>query len=419
MTNITSAPRTNKTPAFYVPVNMDPKMIPRGQRQLAAYVLNLVHWKTACWQADRHGYVHLMNKFLTKIIPQAEWSPLRERLEGLGVLEIDSHYMKGLQAMGYRIPAEYRATRRVICSDPQLAERIAQAYRFESIPWLPVHKQLAAALNRLTMDMEHAARVIPALMPDDSKMDPAEYQRITWQQCERIADQDHHPVVCKYGRFHSMVTRLAKKLRPCLKLDGQPLVGVDLANSQPLILGIVARQYWSDKKVAHRLRERRYASNANPYNGRALRRVEATTEDLKCYLDICQAGQLYESLMQPGDDRDAVKTALLTALYGKNHWHGKLQDHYEQTYPSVARMLREIKRKNHARAAHLMQNAESSLFIGTIAANLLKHNPALPLVTIHDGLYTTDEYLDTVRQAVLDEFRKINIQPTLHEEHYR
>jgi len=405
--------------AFYVPKNVDPKTIPKGMRQCSAYLLNTIHWKRICWQADRRGYVRLMNEFIVRVIPQDMWPLLRTRLEGLGILEVDSHFVKGKRSMGYRIASEYRKTRRVACTDPRLAERIERAYRSETVPWLPVHKQLAASLDRLTMNMNQAAQIIPSLMPDDCEMDPAEYQRIAWHQCERIANQDHRPVVCKYGRFHTLITSLAKDLRPCLRLDGEPLVGVDLANSQPLILGILARQYWFSKQAAHRLRERRYTMNSNPYNGRQLRRAKAASDDLNRYMDVCQAGQLYESLMQPGDDRNKLKTALLTALYGKNHWRSRLRDHYEKTYPSVAQMLKQVKRKDHARAAHLMQNAESTLFIGTIAAGLLEHHPNMPLVTIHDGLYTTERHLDTVRQAIIAEFQKIDVHPTLHEERHQ
>lgn len=59
--------------------------------------------------------------------------------------------------------------------------------------------------------------------------------------------------VCRYGRFHSPVTRIPRELRCCFSVAGEGLVELDVTNSQPLFLGLLAREYHRDPKAGRRL----------------------------------------------------------------------------------------------------------------------------------------------------------------------
>lgn len=413
---------TNKPPAFYVPREMSPATIPKGQRQLAAFLLNLIHWKWVCWQADDAGYVRLKAEYVTKIIPPTVWPALRTRLEAMGIIEVDNHYVHGgrrPQAMGYRVTPGYHNTKRIECSDPVLARRIKRAYAADSVPWRPIHHHLRAQLDRVEIDLEKAERIITTMQPDNpEKITLTDYRHTLNGHAARIANGDHWLTVDRYGRVHTAITSLARELRPCLSIDGKRLVGYDLANSQPLIVGIVARQYHASRSTAKRLCGRTYQLKGNPYHRRQPEPVGATLGDLKRYIDVCERGQLYESMMVPGDDRDQVKTAWLTMLYGRNHWKGRLSNRLTDEYPSIATLLREVKKKDYRKAAHLMQNIEATVFIGTIANRIMQERPELPVVTIHDSILTTADGLEHVRRTIEKVFAKMNVRPTLKQENY-
>ncbi len=69
-----------------------------------------------------------------------------------------------------------------------------------------------------------------------------------------LASGDYRATVCRFGRFHTPVTRLPRELRCCLSVGGARLVNVDLANSQPLIFGVLARDWLAGTPSArHRL----------------------------------------------------------------------------------------------------------------------------------------------------------------------
>ena len=212
------------------------------------------------------------------------------------------------------------------------------------------------------------------------------------------------------------LTSLKKELRTCLKVNGQRLVGLDLANSQPLIAGLVAQQFHRSNKAAVRLRDRIFKDKSNPYHRRHLQQSDTDRLDLKRYIEICEKGQLYESLMENGDDRDRVKCRFLTSMYGKNNWCDPLKDRLTRLYPSVAGMLTFLKAHDYRHAAHVMQNAEAVIFIHSIADRIRQERPDLPIYTIHDSILTTPDTLDYVRSIILETFERLGVYPLLRPE---
>lgn len=79
-------------------------------------------------------------------------------------------------------------------------------------------------------------------------------------------------------------------------------------------------------------------------------------------------------------------------------------------------MIGDLKKQNHARIAWMMQNEESTLFIGRICRRLMKERPELPLYTIHDSLVTTERNLDFVERVAMEEFSTLGVSPTFKTE---
>ena len=130
------------------------------------------------------------------------------------------------------------------------------------------------------------------------------------------------------------------------------------------------------------------------------------------YIRVCEGGELYESLMCPGDDRDRVKRQLFRdVLFGRDKKRSALRDRFQRRFPSVAEMLICLKRRDYQRPAWLMQREESTMFIGRICRRLMEDRPTMPLATIHDSVLSTDEHIDFVRQVALEEFGRLGVRP--------
>lgn len=345
--------RRARTPAFYVPVKLNPELIPPEKWLFAAYFLNLLHWKWITWRADANGFIRLKWEYLTRVLPRPIWPELRTQLVALGVIEVDGHFHFRAggdhpKCMGYRLMPDYRKTKRILCTDESLARKIRAVYASDSAVHLPVQRWLNEKLDLLQFDMDMAQTIVAKMEPNaDSEISVTDYQKLLTEACKRIANGDHWLHCDRFGRVHTPITSLPKGLRSCLRIDGHRLVGLDLANSQPLIAGLVASQFHGSKATQARLRQRIFRAGANPYHCRKPRPAgrAANRPDLQRYMELCEAGQLYESLMSPDDDRDRIKRCFLTAMYGKNHWEDRLKKRLTSQYPSVAGMLWSLKAK--------------------------------------------------------------------------
>jgi hypothetical protein len=138
---------------------------------------------------------------------------------------------------------------------------------------------------------------------------------------------------------------------------------------------------------------------------------------LETFFVACQQGSLYEMLMCSEDDRQVFKKRFFAEVFfGRNQVESNVKYLFGLFFPPVARMLRELKRKDYRRSAWVMQSYEATIFIRVIAERIRRERPDLPVYTIHDSFLTVPDGIDYVEDVVRDEFRKIGIHPCLRRE---
>jgi hypothetical protein len=320
----------------------------------------------------------------------------------------------GEKSYGYRLAAAYLTVRRTVCTDPELNRKIWRYEQERDRALLPVHCWLRGHLGLLKFDAARARRIVATMHPDpDSELTLEEYQCALAGICHRMAAGDHWLVCDPYGRVHTPVTSLPRQLRCCLSVAGEPLVGWDVKNSQPLMAALLACRFVRSKDARHRLGRATFAGMGNPYCYESLGRAagrDAQPADLVAYLGSCERGEFYESF---GGDRDRVKRAMLTILMGPNHYRSRDKAAFEAKYPTVAEMLETLKRKDHCRAAWLLQNLEATLVIYGACRLVRDKWPDLPVYTIHDCLYTVPSGKRVVHNAILEAFARAGVQPRL------
>ena len=463
-----------KQAAFYVPDDLDLDTLLANHRWYGAYLLNLIHMRSAYWREDSEGYVRLKAEYIHKVIPQRLWRYVRNTLVGAGVVEWDQSFDKG-RSQGYRLRPEYRKTHRIVCLDDKLNRKIAKVYALEDRHRLPVHRWLEKNLERLRIDMEKTEGIIDTLKPKRQKHEYTieEYRQRVRDQVTLLRNGDYRCTVCRFGRFHSPITRLPRELRSSLSVDGVPLVNVDLANSQPLILGILVLQWLSGTKWARSRLRRLKFTNTNPYHStdqRIARSLYSTTfnsttsptpiptpipkpyygyrpavtpssdKDLgnvgaatvpPDHIEIMQQtqqGKFYESLMTEGElakgkkARSRLKVRFYRVLFGRNksryRYRNKLRARFRERYPTAAAVLKALKERNFRHSSHVLQNTEATMFIYRVCGRIMREKPNCFVATIHDSILTTPDNLDYVEGVIREEFARLGVSPTLRREIY-
>src|SRR5262249_39191973 len=138
-----------------------------------------------------------------------------------------------------------------VCDDPDINRKVARLRHDEDNYRQPVHHWLGSKFDRLTIDLAGAEKIIATLKRRKGKVGP--YRQGLRGHCERIASKDFWLYTDPYGRVHTPITSLKRELRSCLLVNGKPLVDIDLKCSQPLLLGVFARKYYSTPMERHRL----------------------------------------------------------------------------------------------------------------------------------------------------------------------
>ena len=145
----------------------------------------------------------------------------------------------------------------------------------------------------------------------------------------------------------------------------------------------------------------------------------ADNPDLASYLDECEQGEFYDSLMLPGEDRGRFKQRFFSdVLFGRDNYLSEMRDRFNEKYPTIASILAALKQYDFRRPSWLMQSRESTLFIGRVCRRIMKERPNSPLATVHDSFLTTAEHADYVEAVALEEFAKLGVQPTFKRETY-
>jgi hypothetical protein len=261
-----------KPAGFYVPRKLDLGSLPAEWRWYAAYFLSLIHWKRICYRGDRRtDYVNLKQHYLRKVIPRKYWRAIWKHLvEDTGIVECDMVCEQGRKCLGYRIAEAYRDTHKVCCPVDEVNRKVAALYADERRDWLPVHHWLAGKFGTLGIDLGQALEEIKTLKPRKHKkgergMTVREYRKSLADQVNCIADGQHYLEPDKFGRVHTPLTNMRTQLRECLRVNGGKLVEIDLANSQPLFLGLLVLDWLGGtSKHRERLRCMRFGAVVSP-----------------------------------------------------------------------------------------------------------------------------------------------------------
>ncbi len=230
-------------------------------------------------------------------------------------------------------------------------------------------------------------------------------------------------------RVHSTLSKLNKRYRHLLSVDGKKLMSIDLSNSQPmLLLSLLNPDFWSFSNDHLCLATIGFTEkDIEPKKIKSIisfLRKSCHKLDIKHYTELVCNGNLYQRIHEivhntttkmTSTDKKNIKPVSLKILYGNNYSKSNELAIFKQYFPSISELVKFIKRKDYTLLSKILQRSESYLFIDIIANRIIAEYPHIPVLTVHDCIYTTLGNQDLIANIIKDEVLKFTgYIPTLN-----
>lgn len=273
----------------------------------------------------------------------------------------------------------------------------------------------------------------------------------------KVSDRNH--------RLNSSVTNLPKLLRPFLHCNGMPIQCVDISSSQPYILSsVIKSRFYQEVNEGYNLKtiypelymelvdkgnidtsitnssnngiiyytsHTGYTTNTYSFNisnsSSFMWCNFFTTAELDSIIRYTQSpfyidfythvlDRYYTYTNTPVntvnmDDREKLKSTMMYVLFddNQNHRNNNQQIQIFQTvFPGVEKWINQIhKLIGKQRFSYLLQRTESYLLLGVICREFNSMFPDAPLFTIHDGVFTTEDYVRNLNGFVLKRLKEL------------
>jgi hypothetical protein len=196
------------------------------------------------------------------------------------------------------------------------------------------------------------------------------------------------------GRLHTPFSCMSSHLRRYLTLYGEPIVGVDIANSQPLLLGL---------SIINDLEKQRK-------NWRE-------SCDVSRYITLCLQGNIYEFLMEElGIDKSdqVLRNKFKKDFFGrvffnenpkKDEPYFKQAQVFAECFAHVWKIVKQKKSRNYKDLAQGLQRTESDLILNNVCKKLAQHKLYMKAITLHDAIYTTQANVHVVKKILEQQFQ--------------
>jgi hypothetical protein len=410
----------------YLPDTLTLDQLPKKWVDYAAWVVGRVYLEQHLNKGthDRDDFTRLWSVALKQVLPKRDYRRIMEGLIDAGILEEDPSYRTGDASRkgysrGYRIAPRYRYRpfRAVWLNHPELVRKLARRrQRAEDSKLAPIHRYLREMVGRLEVAPEF----------------PSTSLALT-----AISDKESWFSVCRQGRVYTALTSVRRVDRRFLGFDGQSLAQVDVVNSQALFIALAAKG--ADRHpITAELKAYNQWLQARPNSAtyktlppissyHTVRPTTATTatatypsyvgtyssnrpnDDTDEFFHLCVEGKIYSRLMDlTGLAREAAKQRFFAVMYGKpRNSNTKVGRAFKTAFPTTWAAICRLKGQDHGGLARWMQTVESYTVIWRVGHRVMHELPDAPLLTIHDSLVTTEEYVERFRELMQDEFRQI------------
>jgi hypothetical protein len=341
---------------------------------------------------DENEDTPLRSEYLRRLVPYAE--RYLNGLMDLGIIQRSPYYIPKEVSYRYNFTPEYQS--RYISlplNNAKMIFRIRNAYMElgkEAVRMIWGYANQVKYLKQLTLADGWKELV------ESFKADINQYNALLASAMRIVNGDIFYSIDSTEGRFHSNITNMKKELRQFLRINGEPLINIDIKNSQPYLSTIILTY---PSKVAWLTK--------NPAFSMLLQTLKVSlTEDVKKYIYLVASGQFYEYLIQEFAKegliltRSETKIQVLRILFSRNRMpkdevNRKARQIFMKSFPTVHRIFSKVrgrdqgtKFENSNRFAILLARIESYLLLDVIVKRINKELPKAIIMTIHDSIMT-------------------------------
>lgn len=346
----------------------------------------------ACHVRKEDDSTPLQMEYLRKLVPYAERYIIG--LISLNIIQRSPYYIPGSKCYKYNFSKEYESKFISIpLKNPKLTTRIEQAQKefiHQAQKAVRGQSEQTSFLKLLEIDTKYTKYL------DTKELSTEQYNYILGSATRILNNDIFYSIDSTSGRFHSNLTNMPKELRPYLRVKNEPLINIDVKNSQPYLSTIILT---NPGKVSW--------MTENPAFAMLLQTLKVShNEDVKNYISLVISGQLYEFMiaefLKEGLKltREETKDQVLRILFArnrlpKNSINRQARLIFKKVFPTVHRIFSKIRGRERGykftsfkRFAILLQRIESYLMLDVILKRIYRELPGTIAMTIHDSIMT-------------------------------
>lgn len=256
---------------------------------------------------------------------------------------------------------------------------------------------------------------------------------------DKFETQEYNPKVSATNhRLNSIFTNIPKVLRGFVECNGKPLYSVDLSACQPYILGkVMDRCFFNENGIGFNLftiYEEVYNEKIKNNFNTSINHITSNcttgshpfmwglfftpqeVDSIREFQQIPFHTDYYRYVVLKGIENDIseeelqkkrtiFKKSTMYILFDSDNYHRNNNPQiklFNQVYPGVNKWI-ETCHTNIGKSTFslIMQRCESWLLLLNVGKKFLDQFPNGPLFTIHDGLYTYEEYTQDLASLIL------------------
>lgn len=395
----------------YVPSNLQFEVSERHIGKYYYLISKLYLTRVLNKTIEIDDYIPLKSEFLVKVLGCYYRKYLNDLIQN-GIIETDNFYIKGEKARGYRLTEKYRYQkfRKVEITDRELIKRVTKR-KMEYKNKMTENENINyiyECMNEIILDYDNAYNWIEQNVTEIDKY-------VSYNiSLDLINEANYFFIVDDTaGRIHNNFTNLPKDLRPFLSYNKQPLIEVDIANSQPFFFNVLIERY---------MRDREYDNiNLSYVYNKGIDVSYLREDDIKLYRELTCQGRFYEYLRDQFDayeryeSRDDFKRTVFAKIFYSQENENYIYEErrkFRKLFPRVAEIIKYYKKDDYKNLAIQLQRVEAEIIIHKIIPKLAEEN--IWAITIHDSILTTKKEAERVKQIMLNTIQdQLNLQPKI------
>jgi hypothetical protein len=398
---------------LYIPKGIDLKqlILDKGRKERFffhyAYIISTIYLgRFKNKKLTKDSFVNLNTDTLREVISQRKCKEIIGDLITWDIIECDYKRKVGSKSYGYRFPTNspsYSDTfYRVKIEDKLIIKKMnnfKEKQRLEARAAGADYEHLFNYIHKIKINQSAAMKYINDNYTPYS--DEYEARRLS---VELIIGGDIFFIVDSKGnRAHTNLTNLASDLRQFITFEGRKLGQVDLKNSQPFLLNLIL------KKRINMRNEKEYAEYAK-------------------YKKLTEDGIFYEYLMEAfgiDNSNDKARKDFKLLFFGRVFFDvnrkklKKEEELFKNLFPTIFRIIREVKQEDYTQLAISLQKVESKAVITECVRRIRIEEPDMFVSTIHDSIVGELHNLDYFREVLEDVFAlNYNLNPGIKTEKF-